>query len=164
MHTIAFQQLRGAYNYPSQHRTHENTGANRDGVHDKIAEAPMSTGNRQMSKLDTDASRAAGKCSSGSSSSTTGRSRITALPARRDAKTIPVRDLEARFGLKRIVFIGDSGMVLQVTRWNVVRLPISGTKSFGIFSRDTGQSRVLAPPHRITGVRHRSSTFQVNRR
>src|SRR5262245_12779930 len=32
---------------------------------------------------------------------------------RRDAKTVPdvVRDLEQRFGLKRIVFVGDRGMV-----------------------------------------------------
>src|SRR6266446_2166086 len=35
-------------------------------------------------------------------------------------------------------------------------LPISGTKCFGIFSRDTGHSRVPAPPHRMTGGRRLS--------
>ena len=38
------------------------------------------------------------------------------------------------------------------TCWKVVSGPNSGTKCFGIFSRDTGHSRVPAPPHRMTGV------------
>jgi len=44
------------------------------------------------------------------------------------------------------------GDPVEATCWNVVELPISGTKCFGIFSRDTGHSRVPAPPHRMTGV------------
>ena len=38
------------------------------------------------------------------------------------------------------------------TCWKVVVVPIKGTNSFGIFSRDTGHNLVPAPPHRITGV------------
>ena len=51
------------------------------------------------------ASHATGKCWLVSSWSTAGR------PARRKTVAEVVRDLEARFGLKRVVFVGDRGMV-----------------------------------------------------
>ena len=38
------------------------------------------------------------------------------------------------------------------TCWKVEEVPISGTNCFGIFSRDTGHSRVPAPPHKMTGT------------
>ena len=39
--------------------------------------------------------------------------------------------------------------------WNVERSPISGTNCFGMLSRETGHSRVPAPPHINTGIRER---------
>ena len=36
--------------------------------------------------------------------------------------------------------------------WKVERSPISGTNCFGMLSRDTGHSRVPAPPHINTGT------------
>jgi hypothetical protein len=55
-----------------------------------------------------------------------------------------------------VMIIGGANSPSQVTRsstcWKVDDVPISGTNCFGIFSRDTGHSRVPAPPHNITGT------------
>src|SRR5215475_4553805 len=40
----------------------------------------------------------------------------------------------------------------SITCWNVERGPISGTNCLGMLSRETGQSRVPAPPHISTGI------------
>src|SRR5262245_17477085 len=40
----------------------------------------------------------------------------------------------------------------SITCWNVERGPISGTNCLGMLSRETGQSRVPAPPHIRTGI------------
>jgi hypothetical protein len=55
-----------------------------------------------------------------------------------------------------VTIIGGANRPSRVTRsstcWKVEDVPISGTNCFGIFSRDTGHSRVPAPPHKITGT------------
>ncbi len=38
------------------------------------------------------------------------------------------------------------------TCWNVDPWPTRGTNCFGMLSRETGHSRVPAPPHMITGT------------
>jgi len=38
------------------------------------------------------------------------------------------------------------------TWWNVDPCPTSGTNCLGTLSRETGHSRVPAPPHMITGM------------
>jgi hypothetical protein len=47
----------------------------------------------------------------------------------------------------------SSGSLIRAsTCWNVESGPISGTNCFGMLSRETGHSRVPAPPHMMTGT------------
>src|SRR5258705_2682338 len=65
---------------------------------------------------------------------------------RRDAKTVPdvLRDLEARFGLKRIVFVGDRGMV---TSQNLADLRGGGHRY--IVGRNRRRCRESSTPSRV---------------
>jgi hypothetical protein len=55
-----------------------------------------------------------------------------------------------------VITIGRANRAGSATRasvcWKVERSPISGMNCFGMLSRETGHSRVPAPPHISTGI------------
>jgi hypothetical protein len=63
-----------------------------------------------------------------------------------------------------VITIGAANKASSWTRsntcWNVERRPTMGTNCLGRLSRDTGHSRVPAPPHMITG-KMRSDTLMA---
>ena len=64
-----------------------------------------------------------------------------------------------------VMTIGRANSAGSATRasvcWKVERSPISGTNCFGMLSRETGHSRVPAPPHISTGIREGSCAARL---